>query len=360
MDPDQLYNSFDKNLYANTGLSDNTNSAASLLTPASSSNSTPGIPADQIMSGTSTATTYQATGGATQQGKTTYDNTVAGYILGFDPVSGVAKFYIGNSTNYLNWNGTTLTISGSISASSIDIPDKVTADSFHVDSTGNVWVGATTFATAPFTLSNTGNIVVNSLRRKDFHWFTIFESIDGYAQTITGAGGTVVGAPSTVKITTGGSGGNKVELSKNALSFSSGFTWNKNRSLSIILQFANTTNQQVSLGIGYVLPNGSGLLQQMGFYVTDNTIKGTVGDGTGRTDSTSTTIAANTTYLLTLIYVAATSVSFYINNVLLGTVTTNIPSGLTYADQIFDVVITTNENATKSVNIGSWDFWQSN
>lgn len=49
-------------------------------------------------------------------GKKDFDNTDAGYILGVD--KGIAKFYIGDSTNYLNWDGTTLTIAGALSASS--------------------------------------------------------------------------------------------------------------------------------------------------------------------------------------------------------------------------------------------------
>lgn len=43
-----------------------------------------------------------------------------------------------------------------VSVDSIDIPDTTTANSFHVDSTGNLWLGATTFGAAPFTVSNAG------------------------------------------------------------------------------------------------------------------------------------------------------------------------------------------------------------
>lgn len=42
-------------------------------------------------------------------GKTRFDNTESGFILGLD--ESVAKFYIGDSASYLNWDGVTLTVS---------------------------------------------------------------------------------------------------------------------------------------------------------------------------------------------------------------------------------------------------------
>lgn len=43
-------------------------------------------------------------------GKTDFDNTVAGFILGLDDSdSDKAKFYMGDSTQYLNWDGSVLT-----------------------------------------------------------------------------------------------------------------------------------------------------------------------------------------------------------------------------------------------------------
>lgn len=48
-------------------------------------------------------------------GKVDFTNTDAGFIIGIDDSDGnKAKVYLGDSTNYLNWDGSTLTISGSI------------------------------------------------------------------------------------------------------------------------------------------------------------------------------------------------------------------------------------------------------
>ena len=51
-------------------------------------------------------------------GKTSFSNAVEGYRLGIDPSDDVVKFYIGDSTNYLNWDGTTFTVAGSLNATS--------------------------------------------------------------------------------------------------------------------------------------------------------------------------------------------------------------------------------------------------
>src|SRR3990167_11267346 len=54
--------------------------------------------------------------GGLKQGKTKFDNTETGFILGID--GSLAKFYIGNDTDYFNWTGTAVIISGSITATS--------------------------------------------------------------------------------------------------------------------------------------------------------------------------------------------------------------------------------------------------
>ena len=75
-------------------------------------------------------------------GSTGYDQGV-GYWLGHDGQA--YKFFIGNSAgDKMTWDGNTLTITGSLVAGQIHIPDKdTTANSFHVDTTGNMWIGCT-------------------------------------------------------------------------------------------------------------------------------------------------------------------------------------------------------------------------
>lgn len=82
-------------------------------------------------------------GGVLYSGKISFSDDTAGYRLGRDD-DGLTKFLIGNSNNSLFWNGSSLAIKGTVTASSIHIPDQdTTANSFHVNSNGDAWWGAT-------------------------------------------------------------------------------------------------------------------------------------------------------------------------------------------------------------------------
>lgn len=117
--------------------------------------------------------------GALFSGKTGFNNTETGYRLGIDDTDGLAKFYIGNTTNYLNWNGTALIIFGSLTATSgsiggFDIGSDYIRDSvnsFGMASTVTggddvrFWAGSTfaNRATAPFRITESGAVTGASL-----------------------------------------------------------------------------------------------------------------------------------------------------------------------------------------------------
>lgn len=78
-------------------------------------------------------------------GKTDFDNSATGFILGVDDSdSDLPKFYIGTTTQYLNFTGSQVNIAGTLTASEIHIPDEdTTANSFHVESDGDSFWGCT-------------------------------------------------------------------------------------------------------------------------------------------------------------------------------------------------------------------------
>lgn len=88
-----------------------------------------------------------------QAGKTDFGDTTAGFILGMDDsASNVAKFEIGDASNSLNWNGSTLSITGTITSTSGTIggwslgSTTITGGSLTLDSTGNIRFGKTSFS----------------------------------------------------------------------------------------------------------------------------------------------------------------------------------------------------------------------
>ena len=148
--------------------------------------------------------------GTLSQGMTGY-NQGTGWWLGVD--HGIAKFSFGTAggSAYITWDGTTLTIVGGLNVSSLNIPDTTTANSFHVDTSGNTWWGANVasgLAAAPASVDDAGNatfssvtitggtiaggtlntrsiVGIASLNKKAF---TNFETASRYVSTVTGSG----------------------------------------------------------------------------------------------------------------------------------------------------------------------------
>ncbi len=121
-------------------------------------------------------------GGYFNQGKTTASSTTAGFFLGNE--GGVSKFHIGNTTNSLFWNGTSLVVRGDIEATTlkantvmvntINITDNAVSEVGNtfsdvlfntsvVTSTGNFWYdlpGAAVAVDATGTLASATGVTV--------------------------------------------------------------------------------------------------------------------------------------------------------------------------------------------------------
>ena len=70
-------------------------------------------------------------------------------------------FFLRGSDGYIEANKLWIG-SGGIIGGKLDIPDTTSADSFHVDALGNMWSGATTLVSAPFSVTNVGTIKAES------------------------------------------------------------------------------------------------------------------------------------------------------------------------------------------------------
>jgi hypothetical protein len=114
-----------------------------------------GFDGSQTLSGNTTLENLTLTGGIIKYKKTSFTDAVnAGYYINSNGI----YFGLANNTKYLKLdlsNGT-LSFSGALSASSLDIPDTTTANSFHVDTSGNAWWGATAIGSAVAKVLNTG------------------------------------------------------------------------------------------------------------------------------------------------------------------------------------------------------------
>jgi len=210
-----------------------------------------------------------------------------------------------------------------------------------------------------FSVDSSGNVVANSLRRNDFHWFTIFESIDGYEQDIGGAGGSFSLGVNSVQLITGADQYEYVCLYKRSL-YQNDFSWAKKRSVKIGMRITAVINTRILFGTGECNEQAGGIVNDMkiAFLVQNGNIYGLTADGSSYTTSDFGAISAGTDYSLRIDFVPGVSAKFYIDGVLEGTITTNLPSGTSNADHLFTAYLETRTSASKTMDISYYDFWQ--
>ena len=111
------------------------------------------VPVDKLISGVFEAAEFIiGNSGRIRSGQTEWD-TGNGWWIG--DVDGIKKLSIGSSTgDKVTWNGSALTIVGSLSAGSISIG--TSPNWFRVDTSGNTWWGAVTFVDAPASITPAG------------------------------------------------------------------------------------------------------------------------------------------------------------------------------------------------------------
>ena len=116
-----------------------------------------------VTGGTVTGSLAVGTGGSISSGKTSYgDNTNAGYWLEYN--GGTPRVDIGSATaiasggSRLQWDGSTLSIGGTVTAGSGDDVAVMSG----ADATYRFWAGDATAADAPFRVDKDGNVVGTS------------------------------------------------------------------------------------------------------------------------------------------------------------------------------------------------------
>lgn len=182
-----IYGTFDRGLYRIGVPVYQNNSGQSISASGMNVGDSGGsIDPGEITSGGASEITQQYVG-AIASGKTQFTNTETGWILGVD--KGIPKFYIGNATNYVNWDGSSLLVSGNITATTGTIggwtigTTTLTGGSATLDSAGiltlgtannvvvlsaadatyRLWIGNATAASAPFSVTKTGVVLASNI-----------------------------------------------------------------------------------------------------------------------------------------------------------------------------------------------------
>lgn len=274
-------------------------------------------------------------GGFIRSGQTAY-NTGTGFYIGND--LSVPRLSIGNSAgNNLTWDGINLAIKGEVSASSVDIPDTLTTNSFHVDSLGNTWWGEKTLANslANVTAAGVGTFAGLSVLNK--RAYTNFETSTRFFFT-HGASGTNTFGNAGVTLSTGITAASYEVMQ---WIISNAFTNNPTFVATIIASSLNAAsgNAQCFVGLGQPITNGIGMdfstRSTIGFFINKSAgvvnVAGQNSNGLGGVAGANFTTIINNDVIELFIKVTPTNVKYYYRKnggtLILGTTqTTYIPT----------------------------------
>jgi len=195
--------------------------------------------------------------------------------------------------------------------------------------------------------------------KKMFHYLTTFESINttnsGFG--VVAVGGSVTADGTQVTISTGGTSSNSAEVYKRPFNFGPS-SFNQKSNFRTAIDLSASTNQTV-----YIIVGKTGANDYYGFKVVNGNLYGVTKDGTTENAVLLQTVTSSTIYNIEARYVPGVKVSFYVDAIYKGTSTVNLPrpyvSGSVVVNKnLFDILVTTNENAIKTLTVSFFEFLQ--
>lgn len=335
-----------------------------------------------------------------RMGDATAPLTGIGIWMGYDLATpGVFDFRIGDPAgNYLHYDASagTLTVTGSLNVAELHVPDTTTANSMHVNTAGDTWWGANSadfasdnnnalayvlktgvakFQSVTITSSSSsieGTALINNstasnvqsraeaLFTEDMMYVGRPDDSDTalteFMTATAGGGGTITrrllmttmeaGAATNTRLV--GSGVMATTIDDSTVEWSE-----KDLQFYINAEFESITNQDAYLGFWArtTTPavDATAVDRHIGFYLQDGTMYVSNADGTTQTK---TSIAGSVTItdmnLYWFLWDAGTAIYFYINDVLVATHTTNLP---TTQDGIPYIQIAGDGTATRKMDI---------
>lgn len=191
-----------------------------------------------------------------------------------------------------------------------------------------------------------------------FQWVTLFESLDYWNKQQVGTGAYTI-TETSLQLTTGLTSGGIQRIWKAANYLATLLTWAKKRTIQFraytIMDADDASENYICTGLG--LPTAEGF----GFKYQNDKIQGFAADGaaasfvdllTGLVD------AAPTTHRYKAVFTPGVKVEFYIDDVLLGEVTTHLPAGTTYPHVAARFAVKSGHNVASIIYVSGFSFQQ--
>jgi len=242
-------------------------------------------------------------------------------------VTGVSGWNLDSNGNFEGNNGT---FRGAIAVGT-------DPNSFHTDSSGNSWWGASTFASAPASISNTGRATFNTVLDTGISFKG--GGNDGLTSSTSGVGYTLSRTLLNTSFVSSGAGtGSAVLYSTYFGSLPSGIylSWNSGT------QFNITCNVQMSGTLGSVNTSAyfgafnqlsgsfsgtTNILKHYSFIINNNKLYASCANGTTQTLSSEITgITLTDKHTYNIVYNVGTNILFYVDGVQKTTLSTNMPT----------------------------------
>jgi len=189
--------------------------------------------------------------------------------------------------------------------------------------------------------------------KKGIEYHTFFESLDGFLVDVTGSA-TITLYVSCVALDTGSTINSEANLVDSLAYPIAEATWNKKRRFKTKVYIFYVPDQEIWIIMGERTPPAC-----VGFKVVGDKLYAITGDGTTTTElDTGITIAVGTKLTLEAILEPGVKASFYVNESLVGEITTTLPSGTSYADRILYIYIINTKAETRRIDLTEWIFIQ--
>lgn len=160
----------------------------------------------------------------------------------------------------------------------------------------------------------------------DLFFQLLFSSLDGLDVFTSGSGAVTLNGVG-MEINTNATTGSVASVTKNPPSFTPVWNWGKNATLKISVQYYFYTSTTVTLNM---VAGSYGTGKGYGFKIENGRIYGHVGNGSAQTNvdlASAGGFGSSIEKRLKAVYTAGVKVKFYIDEVLQGESTTNLPTG---------------------------------
>jgi hypothetical protein len=214
--------------------------------------------------------------------------------------------------------------------------------------------------TSPLNVEALAKTLEHITRFTGLYWFCENWYPANLIYVSTSGSASVAWSTALVQGSTGTTSGSYVKFVKEGYGLALNTDWGKRRILAASASWGTNTNQNIWIVSGYAPETGStNTTQHIGFKVINNTLYGTVGNGTNEsTLLLETYIGGATRRLECILDPSVPECRFYVDGVDKGAITTNLPSGGAYAGYLFSAVVNNTAAENKSLSFRSVRIYQ--